>query len=236
MVMNYFAFDTEFSFQADGSLQFLAIAVSWSQYAPAVVFSALPLAECMAPHEVAHAVFVMYSMFKARAVPVTWSGTNSDFRLLHNFFVRHGLFGHAAMCTEMVMHHVDLAFLMLCDRGHMVGLDAVTHQTLGVEKPIKSSNVDKLWRMDRGKILELVLHDATMTRCLFEYAFQHKVLRWANQSGRVFTWRVPVHKSAANMQYIKTVRQGLLLPHPRKKWKKAITRDSCLDWVSPIMR
>jgi len=167
-------------------------------------------------------------------VIVSWSGTLSDFPLLvqacgdddDDDDVRR-------MCTALALHHVDLPYTLLCDRGHMVGLSTVLATVMpSWHKITDSSTCDELWKA--GEFEKLALHvtqDARGTLLLYQISLLSGELQWQNRRGKLRTWTVPVRVSRSGMRWPQTVEQSSALPLPRGRWDKPITPRTCRAWM-----
>lgn len=182
----------------------------------------------MSAEEVEAAVMYIYALYKHMYVVVSWSGTDSDWRHMYTCVVTDEA---RRVCAFLAQKHVDLAYLLLCHKGYMTGLEHVASQTLKKKKPMASSDVHAMWAVDRGTVLELAKHDATVTCELYLHANSFGTLQWQKRNGTLVRWNVPMHMSGRGNMYIKTVRQGMTLPHPLRVWRRPITRESCVDWL-----
>ena len=134
-------------------------------------------------------------------VIVSWSGTLSDFPLLVQACGEDG--GDVRrMCTALALHHVDLPYTLLCDRGHMVGLSTVLATIMpSWSKVTDSCACDELWKA--GEFEKLALHvtqDARGTLLVYQMSLLSGELQWQNRRGKSRTWAIPVHISRSGMR------------------------------------
>ena len=140
MSLNCCAFDAEFITDDTGQVRFLTISVS--KYNPKdgsienVTF-APGAGDAMTAEEVEAAVRFIFQLYKNKNVVVSWSGADSDWRHMHSCVASDEA---KSICAFLAMKHVDLAHLLLCDKGYMTGLDVVASNTLRKEKPMPSSD------------------------------------------------------------------------------------------------
>ena len=86
-------------------------------------------------------VFEMMDHYKNGILPLTWNGTAFDFPLL-------GLYsGEIEACAILALNHIDMMFLVTCNKGYYLGLDTAL-RGMNVESKIHTVT------LNNGTVLE----------------------------------------------------------------------------------
>lgn len=182
------------------------------------------------PVEVQILVDYLYGAWQEGYVPLTWNGLGFDFDIMaEESFDQES----AALCANMALHHYDMAFQMLCDKGFMVGMQAAA-LGLGLHGKSEGMHGDlapKLWaqsRADQDKVIDYVKQDVQTTSEIALRLMETKALTWTSKSGRPNRW--PVAK-------LLTVSEALQTPEPDTSWmSQPRTRVSCLKWTEKYLK
>jgi hypothetical protein len=121
---------------------------------------------------------------------------------------------------DLALGSYDPAFQMLCERGFMVGLDAMA---VGLElserktKDMSGAKAVDMWETDdlnqQRQVIEYVRQDARVALGIVQALEDQGILRWQTKRGCV---------SAHRLEHgLLTVRQCLELPLPDVEWMKA---------------
>jgi len=159
---------------------------------------------------------------------VTWNGTGFDWPILAQ---ESGLFDD---CRSLALHSIDPAFLMLCTKGFMIGLDAAAKgaDLGGKLGGLSGAMAPILWRKsleEQKRVLKYVAQDARLTGQVYLKAIQETYLGWTAGSGKKNVWSPPMHGDR-----MMTVEEALSLPLPDTSWMtNPRTRESCIAWMVP---
>lgn len=144
---------------------------------------------------------------------VTWNGLGFDFDILVE---ECRAFPERDETVDLAMHHADMAFAMLCDRGFMVSLDAAA-KGMGLQGKLPGMRAELapvLWAQsaqDQAKVLDYVAQDVAAIADVFQTAHRRGRIDWVNKSGGTSSWRLPGGR-------IPSVSEALLLPEPDTSW------------------
>lgn len=122
---------------------------------------------------------------------VTWNGANFDFQVL----ALEG--GDVETCKSLALNHIDLMYLVYCQRGHFLGLDKclagcevgskVHEVTLSNGEVLRSMNgamAPKLWqRGEYQAVLDYLVGDVQPPLRLIEYIRDNHKLRFTGFNG-----------------------------------------------------
>ena len=175
---------------------------------------------------------------------VTWNGLGFDFDVLAEEVqcrayadeslcdvVKDRMFAEAV--AKMAMNSVDPAFVMLCAKGYMIGLNTAA-KGLGVEGKTEGMHGDlapimwKQGREEQEKTIAYVMQDAVATSNVYRAMVELGGVRWISRSGRLNKW---YHSSR---DY--SVGIGLKIPEPDTSWmSEPRTRKSVYDWTQKYL-
>lgn len=230
-------FDIETSGEAvaDISNTHIICAALWSSEvgAATVVYGAQAEGEGMyAPQlsrsEAATLVNTLAEHWHAGDIIVTWNGTGFDWPILAQ---ESGLFDD---CVSLAMHSIDPAFLMLCTKGFMIGLDAAAKGAglSGKLEGLSGAMAPILWKRsldEQRKVLKYVAQDARITGQAYMKAIEQGYLTWTATSGKKNVWQIPTQG-----ERMMAVEEALSLPLPDVSWMtNPRTRESCIAWMAP---
>lgn len=106
-------------------------------------------------------------------------------------FDYHVLMGYTVLDLCAELQTVDLMLDMEQRLGHRLGLDAIAHATLGVQKTAASLDAIRWWR--EGRVLEIAEYccfDVKVTRLIHEHGCRHKELFFQDRFAQ--RQRVPI--------------------------------------------
>lgn len=164
----------------------------------------------------------------AKGIPiVTWNGLGFDFDILVE---ECGEFPERRLVVDLALHHVDIAFAMLCHKGFMVGLEAAAKgmglrgKTPGMRAelaPIKWAQ----GRAEQEQVLRYVAQDVRTTADVYLAVLLRGRLDWISRSGRPNSWPLPGRR-------LPNVSRALRLPQPDTSWmSKPWPRSRFYGWT-----
>lgn len=158
---------------------------------------------------------------------VSWNGLGFDFDVLAEE-VRDD--EYAKRVADLALHSVDPAFVMLCAKGYMIGLNTAA-KGLGVEGKTEGMHGDlapQMWRQGReqqNKVIDYVEQDVIATANVYEAMRKIGGVQWTSRTGRINYWRMP------NSNF--GVGEGLVLPEPDTSWmSNPRSRASVYSWTA----
>lgn len=143
----------------------------------------------------------------------------------------------ARMCQQLALEHTDIGFAMLCQKGFMVGLDAMA-RGLGVGGKLEGMSgalAPVMWaesRESQEKVLEYVAQDARATADVYEALLTAGYMFWTTRRGTQS--RYPWRPILDGDQHILSVREALDLPEPDVSWMDdPWPRSKFYSWLNP---
>ena len=90
----------------------------------------------------------------------------------------------------MAFHHIDIGFVMLCDKGYMIGLDSMAKglNLAGKIEGMEGRLAPAMWAKDRhsqDRVLEYVAQDVVTTAQVYEELIGQIYLYWKTKSGHL---------------------------------------------------
>jgi len=195
---------------------------------------------------------------------ITWNGAAFDFRILTAWAAKDtedAVVWQGAL-ENLTMEHIDPGFLMACQKGFMIGLDACA-KAVGVQGKLEGMSgkyAPLLWSGLNGSedaqalkaIADLgVLPGSTEARFLcFDYVRQDAIatvqayaalkekdfVQWITRRGRParYPWVPEVYRDDEPLAGdLLTVRDSLLLPEADFSYLSSpIRREDCLAWIN----
>lgn len=165
---------------------------------------------------------------------VTWSGTASDFRLLHAAVGESP--EHRRMVLTMCLQHVDVPLLTICTHGRVMGLAQVAAALRLPQKPANSAQVPELWRRPKQRplVVHHVKHDATVTLELAIRIALRRSVHWRTLAGAEAV--VPVYVTLCRRTgalCIPSVEQALRTRCVPLHYtlRAPHTREACAGWL-----
>jgi len=148
---------------------------------------------------------------------VTVNGLGFDFDVLAEEC--HG--GPAAEeCKRLALEHTDIGFAMLCQKGFMVGLNAMAHglKVGGKTEGMSGSLAPVMWAESyesQQKVLEYVQQDVRATADVYDALLTTRRMYWVTKKGTRsrYPW-VPKCSDG----HIISVHEALELPEPDTSW------------------
>lgn len=177
--------------------------------------------ERMAAVEVGELVKYLLEMTRQGYTIVTWNGLQFDFDVLAE---ESQLLDE---CRELARGHVDMMFHVVCEKGHLLGLEATAKGMKIQGKPEGMSGLlaPELWaRGEFEQVLKYVEQDARCTLQVAEACERDRKLRWITQRGKSSNMALP--NGWLNVE------QALKLPLPDTSWMtNPITRQKFTQWL-----
>jgi hypothetical protein len=162
--------------------------------------------------------------------PLGWNSLGFDFDILAEEAFDQG---YGARCAHLAMTHFDPAFQMLCDKGFMVGMQAVA-LGLGCKGKLDGMHGDlapKLWAQspeDQATVLAYVSQDVQTTTDIMVNSSIKRKIDWTSQKGKPNTWRFGKWVN---------VEEALRIAKPDTSWmSEPRTRESCYSWIKKYLR
>lgn len=183
-------------------------------------------AEALTREEASRLVDRLLAYVEEGSTVVTWNGAAFDFPILGYQSDR------LEDCRTLALGSVDVAFLMLCAKGFMAGLEAVAKGMGlgGKAEPEGGVMAPILWKRDlksQQRVLRYVARDALLTCQIYMAILAEGFLRWVTASGKRTVWEPPQASGR-----LLTVKEALELPLPDTSWmKNPRTRASAVAWM-----
>jgi hypothetical protein len=149
-------------------------------------------------------------------LPLTWNGLSFDFRLL-------GLYsGEIEACAILALNHIDMMFLVTCNKGYYLGLDTA----------LKGMNIESkvhMVTMNDGSILDSMSgqkapmlwrngeYEAVKTYLAGDVIQPIKLAQAIQNQGRIF-WFSKTGKPQSLYTKLMTVKECFKLPAPDVSW------------------
>lgn len=194
-------------------------------------------APCMTSHHVRKFIARLWAHRNDWTI-ITVNGLGFDFDVLaeesqDTFFTEDNERYHEA-CVELAMNHIDIGFQMFCERGFMIGLNAMA-QALGLPGKTEGMSGDKaptLWAQGQEeKVLEYVEQDVITTLDVYEEIPKQRKVRWITKAGTPakYPWEPEIRDGR-----LLTVRECLELPLPDTSWMdEPWEREKFYGWTKP---
>lgn len=180
-------------------------------------------------------VWDMYEKYKQGFIPFTWNGLNFDFKLLASYS------GEIKPCAEMALNGIDGMFLVVAQKGYMLGLDkvligcgvggklhSVTLKDGAVYDEMSGKEAPRLWQQKEFDAVKAYLNDdVVMPLRLANHILKTKFISWRSNAGK--------------QNYLKTemltVLEALKLPTPDTSWMTTpVRRQDFYSWIpAPIL-
>ncbi len=126
----------------------------------------------------------------------------------------------AEACRQLALDHIDIGFAMFCQKGFMVGLNAMAQglRVAGKMEGMSGDLAPSMWaesRESQEKVLEYVQQDVQATADVYEALLATRRLHWTTKKGTRsrYPW-VPKFSDG----HIISVREALELPEPDVGW------------------
>jgi hypothetical protein len=138
------------------------------------------------------------------------------------------------------LSHIDPAFQMLCQKGFMIGLAAMSE---GLGLAGKTEGMDglravEMWkgtREDQDKVLEYVAQDARATAMMYEAILEKGYVRWITKRGSWsrYPWIPKIIRDEEAFTYrLFTAKESLEIPEPDTSWMdKPLPREKFYGWA-----
>lgn len=170
---------------------------------------------------------------------VTWNGTGFDFDILAEE-CRDATVARTLKAT--VRAHVDVGLQFFCDKGFMVGLNAVA-QGSGLGGKIQGMTGAKapvMWadtREHQEFVLRYVAQDVRITAAIYRHLVENRSLQWITAKGGTSEWRPSrMERTPEGAIRALTVTEALELPLPDTSWmtgdKPPWSRDKFTAWLN----
>lgn len=175
----------------------------------------------MTPPELEQLVQYLVSMSEQGYSIVTWNGLQFDFDVLAE---------ESALtepCRSLAKSHVDMMYQVVCQRGHLLSLDAAA-KGMGLSGKTKGMSgvlAPELWQQGEfDQVLNYVEQDARCTVEIAQSAESRRCLTWISQRGAARDMPLP--------NGWLTVEKAMKLPLPDSSWmKNPIKRQSLAKWL-----
>ncbi len=175
----------------------------------------------MTAAEAGELVKYLLEMMRQGYTIVTWNGLQFDFDVLAE---ESQLLDE---CRELARGHVDMMFHVVCEKGHLLGLEAAAK---GMKIPGKTDGMSgmlapEMWAGGEfEQVLKYVEQDARCTLQVAEACERKRSLRWITQRGKSSRMGLPKGWF--------TVEQALKLPLPDTSWMtRPIKRIQFTRWL-----
>jgi len=163
-------------------------------------------------------------------IPFGWNSLHFDFQILAH---------HSGMyeeCGRLALNHVDGMFLIICKRGHFLGLDKVLKGASieskvhivnfndGSEyKDMDGSKAPLLWRQgEYSAVREYLAGDVIQPLKLINRLDKTKSIKWVSGKGK---------NNTVNVEML-TVKEALNLPFPNTSWmEQPPNRQDFYSWI-----
>lgn len=162
----------------------------------------------------------------------TWNGLSFDFRLLAD---ESGMHGEVA---ELALRHVDLMFIVVCYRGHYLGLQAASRGA-GIKGKLTEvmlndgsyitdmdgARAPELWAAgEYNAVLTYLRQDVNALYKLANEVLKNGGIRWTSKKGRF---------NEIPFKHFKTVEECLAIPEPNTSWMSdPPNRYDALAWIN----
>jgi hypothetical protein len=175
-------------------------------------------------------VFEMMDNYNNGIVPLTWNGLSFDFQLL-------GLYsGEIEACAKLALNHIDMMFIVTCNKGYYLGLDTAL-KGMGVESKVHNVTLKdgtildsmsgriapELWR--KGEF------EAVKTYLAGDVIQPIKLAQAIEKQNRIF-WFSKTGKPQFVFTKLITVKQCFGLPTPNNSWmENPPKRSDFVSWI-----
>ena len=183
-------------------------------------------------------IFALVQELCRDQIPVSFNGLGFDFRVIHEAVESPST---KKIVRHLAIHHIDMAFNMLCDKGYMIGLAAMAE---GLGLPGKTEGMDGLRAIDMWKgtraeqslVLEYVGQDARATAYAYEALVQQGQVYWTTKKGA--RARYPWEPRFVEKSFDQTTRLQLVVeandtPEPDTSWMTSpLPRSKFIEWTN----
>lgn len=163
----------------------------------------------------------MSELVSAGYTIVTWNGLGFDFPVLEIEAES------VDLCKQTAIHHVDMMFQFLCEKGFPVGLDTVA-KTMGLPGKPEGMHGDLapvMWANGQyQEVIDYVIQDSRTTLDVANLTTKMRALMWTTKKG---------YRSSIRINEWKPVKECFAIPEPDTSWMtKPMKRKDLASWLN----
>jgi hypothetical protein len=175
-------------------------------------------------------VLEMMDYYKKGVLPLTWNGLSFDFQLLALYS------GEVEVCARLALNHIDMMFIVTCNRGYYLGLDTAL-KGMNVESKVHTVTLNDGSRLESmsGKIAPELWrkgeHEAVKTYLAGDVIQPIKLAQEIERQNRIF-WFSKTGKPQSLYTKLIPVKECFGLPLPNTSWmSNPPARMDFVNWM-----